>query len=96
MLERVAPELRGRVVGFFLTIAGAYSSIAPFCMGFWTDRLGERAAQPDAYIPIFAALGFLMIVSAACAPLIARLGEVEGPPIDPLTQTSPATMEPAL
>jgi hypothetical protein len=37
-----------------------------------------------------------MIIAAACPPLIARLGEVEGPAIDPITQTTPATVEPAL
>jgi MFS family permease len=96
MLERVAPQVRGRVVGLFLTIAGTASSTAPFVMGYWTDRLGDRAAQPHAYIPLFATLGLLMIIAAACPPLIARLGDVEGPAIEPITQTSPATMEPAL
>ena len=95
MLERVAPEVRGRVVGLFLTIAGTASSTAPFVMGFWTDRLGDRATQPQAYVPLFGTLGLLMIVAAACPPLIARLGQVEGPAIDPLTQTTPATVEPA-
>jgi len=96
MLERVAPQVRGRVVGQFLTIAGTMSSTAPFVMGYWTDRLGIRATQPSAYIPLFVTLGALMIVASACTPLIARLGEVEGPPIDPMTQTTPATVEPAL
>jgi MFS family permease len=96
MLERVAPQVRGRVVGLFLTIAGTASSTAPFVMGYWTDRLGDRAAQPHAYLPLFATLGVLMILAAACPPLIARLGNVEGPAINPLTQTTPATVEPAL
>jgi MFS family permease len=96
MLERVAPQVRGRVVGLFLTIAGTASSTAPFVMGYWTDRLGDRASQPHAYIPLFATLGLLMLIAAACPPLIARLGDVEGPAIEPITQTSPATMEPAL
>ena len=96
MLERVAPQVRGRVVGLFLTIAGTFSSTAPFVMGVWTDRLGERATQPAAYVPLFATLGVLMFVAAACTPLIARLGDVEGPAIEPLTQTTPATIEPAM
>lgn len=96
MLERVAPQVRGRVVGLFLTIAGTFSSTAPFVMGFWTDRLGDRAQQPSAYVPLFATLGALMLVSAGCTPLIHRLGAVEGPAIDPMTQTTPATVEPAM
>ena len=39
MLERVPAQFRGRVVGLFLTIAGTFSSTAPFVVGWWTDRL---------------------------------------------------------
>ena len=96
MLERVVAPVRGRVVGLFLTIAGTFSSTAPFVMGFWTDRLGDRASEPSAYIPLFATLAAMMIVATGSAPLIARLGDPAGPPIDPMTQTTPATVEPAL
>ena len=97
MLERVAPQVRGRVVGLFLTIAGTYSSTAPFVMGLYTDRLGERASQPLAYVPLFATLGVLMLAATGCAPIIARLGDVDASAaIEPVTQTTPATVEPAL
>jgi MFS family permease len=78
MLERVAPQVRGRVVGRFLTIAGTFSSTAPFVMGYWTDRLGERAREPSAYLPLFATLGVMMIIATGSTPIIARLGEVKG------------------
>jgi MFS family permease len=96
MLERVAAPVRGRVVGLFLTIAGTFSSTAPFVMGWWTDRLGARAAQPPAYLPIFATLALMMLAACGATPLIARLGEVQGAPIDPLSETDPRTAEPAL
>jgi hypothetical protein len=96
MLERVAPQVRGRVVGRFLTIAGTFSSTAPLVMGYWTDRLGEHARQPSAYIPLFGTLSVMMIIATGSTPIIARLGAVEGPPIEPITQTTPATVEPAL
>ncbi|MEO6436233.1 MAG: MFS transporter [Tepidisphaeraceae bacterium] len=96
MLERVPADMRGRVVGLFLTIAGTSSSTAPFVMGWWTDHLGERANHPPAYVPIFASLAALMLLATASTRLIARLGPVAGPAIDPMTQTTPATVEPAL
>jgi hypothetical protein len=96
MLERVAPEVRGRCVGLFLSIAGTFSSTAPFVMGWWTDHLGPRAMQPQTYISIFGALGAMMFIGAFAAPLIARLGPPQGPAIDPITETSPATAEPML
>jgi MFS family permease len=95
MLERVSPQVRGRVVGVFLTIAGTFSSLSPFVMGLWTDLLGNRAAQPPAYIPIFGTLAAMMLVSALSTRLIPRLGDPVVA-IEPITETSPATAEPAL
>ena len=73
MLERVSPMIRGRVVGMFLTLAGTIAAFSPWVMGFWTDRLEERAHTPSAYLPIFCTLGAMMAVSALSTPLIARL-----------------------
>jgi MFS family permease len=96
MLERVRPEVRGRVVGLFLTIAGTFSSTAPFVMGWWTDLLGARAHVASAYLPIFATLAAMMCIAAFSTPLIRRLGQPEAPPIEPFSQTTPATVEPAM
>ncbi len=92
-LERVAPEVRGRVVGLFLTLAGTLASMSPWVMGFWTDLLKQRAHEPIAYLPIFATLGTMTIISSFSTPLIARLGAVQGPRIEPMTETSPGTLE---
>ena len=69
MLERVPGEVRGRVVGLFLTIAGTFSSIAPFVMGFWTDHLHERAKDPSAYYLLFGTLGAMMLIATLSTPL---------------------------
>jgi len=96
MLERIAPDMRGRVVGIFLMIAGTLSSTAPLIMGWWTDRMGAGAFDAASYIAPFATLAALMLSAVASTPLIARLGPVAGPPIDPITQTTPQTVEPAI
>jgi MFS family permease len=93
VLERVPPHVRGRVVGIFLTIAGTFSATSPWVMGFWTDRLGARAYTVSAYYPIFITLGAMMIIASASMPLIAALGMPVKGAIDPITETSPATME---
>jgi len=96
MLERVAADVRGRVVGLFLTIAGTFASLSPFVMGYWTDRLGPRAADPLAYVRIFVTLGAMMAFAAAAAPLIARLGQPDVHAITAMSEISPSTMEPAV
>jgi hypothetical protein len=93
MLERVDPAVRGRVVGIFLTIAGTFASTGPWIMGFWTDALGSRAKDPLAYTPQFGLLGGMMVFATLCTPLIARLGKPDQPPLDPLTEVTPATLE---
>lgn len=81
VLERVAPEVRGRAVGLFLTIAGTMGSASPWFVGAWTDRLRD-ASDPADYVIPFAALGLVMVLSSLSVPLIARL--------DRPTDTTPA------
>ena len=96
MYERVPPEVRGRIAGMFLTIAGTFSATAPFLMGWWTDALHGRAMVPAAYLPIFLTLGVMMVLAATAMPLLARLGDVCDPPVRPLAEIMPATIEPAM
>ncbi len=101
MLERVSAAVRGRVVGLFLMIAGTFSSTGPWVMGWWTDRLGERASDPHAYGPLFGSLGAMMAIATLSTPIIARLrqpgaeGQPAPAPVDPLTEVMPRTLEPA-
>ena len=93
MLERVQGNLRGRVVGVFLCLAGTVAACGPWVMGFWTDMLGKRASEPLAYIPVFAVSGGIMCFAVVSAPIIARLGAVQGDRIEPFSETMPGTVE---
>jgi DHA1 family multidrug resistance protein-like MFS transporter len=93
-LERVPANIRGRVVGLFLLFAGTFASTGPWVMGAWSDWLGPRKHEAMAYMPHFATLGVLMIIAAFSTPLIARLGEADERAISPISEISPATMEP--
>jgi MFS family permease len=74
ILERVPPEVRGRVVGLFLTIAGTLAATGPWVMGAWVDWLGPQAAFPASYTWPFGALSFCLIWSMLAVPVIRRLG----------------------
>ncbi|HEX8525328.1 MAG TPA: MFS transporter [Tepidisphaeraceae bacterium] len=93
ILERVPSHVRGRVVGIFLTIAGTFAASSPWVMGFWTDRLGERAHEVNAYLPIFGTLGGMMVVSSLAMPLISALGPAMGAGPRAIEETSAATLE---
>lgn len=93
MLERVPNVARGRVTGLFLLWAGTLGSTGPLLMGKWTDHMGYAALDPHAYAWPFFTLAIGMWLAAASPPLIARLGKVgQSTPIEPFTETMPATM----
>ncbi len=91
-LERVVPNVRGRVVGLFLLIAGTFGALGPWAMGAWTDRLAAADLQSSYFLP-FALLGACMLISAVGPKSIARLGPALTEfPISPLEEISPETM----
>lgn len=94
MLERVSNQVRGRVVGLFLTIAGTMGATGPWVMGGWSDLLKARASHPAAYLGPFLTVGICMILATLSIPLIARLGPAGMSVIEPITETSPATLMP--
>jgi MFS transporter, FSR family, fosmidomycin resistance protein len=94
MLERVHPDVRGRVIGLFLTLAGTVAGTGPWAMGFWTDRLGDAARTPAGYVGPFGLLGVLLVFSSLGTFLIARLGKPpERQEISPATEVMPRTVE---
>jgi MFS family permease len=94
MLERVPANVRGRVVGLFLTIAGTFAAFSPWVMGYWTDAMGWRAYERLPYLAPFATLGAMMMLASFSAPIIAKLGEADETAISPLREIFPATLEP--
>jgi MFS family permease len=91
ILERVDAEVRGRVVGLFLVIAGTFGALGPWVMGAWTDWLGPRGFSQSGYFAPFALMGVFMLIAAIAPRFIARLGEPTTT-ITPAEEISPATM----
>ncbi|HWE01434.1 MAG TPA: MFS transporter [Tepidisphaeraceae bacterium] len=96
MLERVPANVRGRVVGLFLTIAGTFAGTSPWLMGYWTDAMGAGAQRSISYFAPFATLGGMMIFAALSTPIIAKLGMADENAINPLSEIVPSMMEPAV
>ena len=95
MLERVDPAVRGRVIGMFLSVAGTFASTAPWVIAFWTDRLGESAFHPRAYLGPFGLVSGMMLAATASAAMIAKLGTASlDAPIRPMSEATPETLEP--
>jgi MFS family permease len=92
VLERVPAEVRGRVVGIFLLIAGMFGATGPWAMGAWTDWLGVRGSEQSAYFGPFGLLAVCMVVAAIAPRFIAPLGEARTAAIGPAEEISPATM----
>lgn len=93
-LERVSPSVRGRVVGVFLSIAGTWAALSPWCMGFWTDQLGVRASQQLGYVAPFATLAAMMCFASLAPLIIRRLGQPTGEkPMTITEEIMPETME---
>jgi MFS family permease len=97
MLERIAPDVRGRVIGIFITIAGTLASTSPWLMGSWTDAMKSRASDPHSYALPFGALAALHVVSAFSILVIQRLADPSVghafEPIMPAQEISPQTLE---
>lgn len=95
MLERVPANVRGRVVGLFLSIAGTFAGTSPWIMGFWTDSMPHGASRPLSYLAPFGTLGAMMMIAAFSTPFIGKLGIADPRAIDPLSEIVPSTLEPA-
>lgn len=70
LMESVHDSVRGRVFGAFITIGGTVGNLAHWAVGAWVRRLGDEAANPNAYYPLYALLGLLVVLSIAGLPCL--------------------------
>ena len=73
VVERIAPMMRGRLLGVYLTIAGMFGATAPWIIGYAADVMGDRAGQASSYVPLFTLLGGLMMCAALGVRLVPAL-----------------------
>jgi len=90
LMEAVPDSVRGRVFGLFITLSGLVSNLSHWLVGDWVHRLGPRASSPASYLPLYAALSVLVVMSLAALPFLHALRKREhmdeaGPAAAPLT-----------
>ncbi|QOV90555.1 MFS transporter [Humisphaera borealis] len=78
-LERVVPEVRGRVVGLFLSIAGTIGATGPWIMGAWVDSMGAGAANPANYFAPYMFLSVCLVWAMLSVLIIRRIGHAPDP-----------------
>lgn len=79
---RAIPDgIRGQAVGVFITVGGLVGNMAHWWVGGWIERLGDAAAKPAAYTPLFLILAAMILGALAALPWLLKLGSLaaEGP-----------------
>ena len=90
--HRVHTDVRGRVVGLFLLIAGTVGALGPWVVGFWVDRF-TVPHEGRAYVGPFIMLGICMMIASFAPRFLAQLGDpLAGEPITAAEEISPATL----
>ncbi|MHB9005730.1 MAG: MFS transporter [Limisphaerales bacterium] len=69
----VPDEVRGRIFGLFLTVAGFIGNLGHWRAGVWVNDLGATAANAPAYFPLYAWLGMLVVLAPLAMPCLNRL-----------------------
>jgi MFS family permease len=63
LMQSVPDQVRGRVMGLFITFGGLIGNLAHWWVGSWVQHLGDRATTPSGFYSVYAGLGFLMLLS---------------------------------
>lgn len=77
LMEAVPNAVRGRVMGFWITVGGVVGNLAHWVVGQQVQLLGERAALPAAYFGLYGVLGLLMLMSLLGFPCLHALRKRE-------------------
>jgi MFS transporter, FSR family, fosmidomycin resistance protein len=73
LMESVPDSVRGRVFGLFIMIGGLAGNLSHWLVGDWVEKLGPRAALPASYLPLYAVLSGLALLSLGALPCLGRL-----------------------
>jgi MFS family permease len=70
VMHAVHDSVRGRAFGLWITIGGLLGNLSHWLIGRWVADFGARAAQPEAYDPLYTTLALLLIVSLIGLPCL--------------------------
>jgi MFS family permease len=78
LMESVPDAVRGRVFGFFITIGGLLGNLSHWLVGRWVQKLGDAAALPASFYPLYGMLGLLIFLSLLGLPCLHAIRKREG------------------
>jgi len=84
LMESVPDAIRGRIFGLFITVGGLVGNLSHWLVGGWIKRLGSGASEPTKYLPLYAALSVLMLLSLTGLPFLHSLRRGERLPVSQL------------
>jgi MFS family permease len=70
VMHAVHDSVRGRAFGLWITIGGLLGNLSHWLIGHWVAGFGARAAQPESYYPLYAALALLLVTSLIGLPCL--------------------------
>jgi MFS family permease len=70
VMHAVHDSVRGRAFGLWITIGGLLGNLSHWLIGHWVAGFGARAAQPETYYPLYAALALLLVASLIGLPCL--------------------------
>jgi MFS family permease len=77
LMEAVPDAVRGRIVGLSITLSGLVGNLSHWLVGDWVEKLGPRAALPASYLPLYAVLSLLILMSLSALPFLHGLRKRE-------------------
>ena len=77
LMEAVPDSVRGRIFGLFITLSGLVSNLSHWLVGGWVEKLGAGASSAASYLPLYAALSLLILISLAALPFLHALRQRE-------------------
>jgi MFS family permease len=63
LMESVHGEVRGRVIGLYITISGLLGNLSHWRVGDWVKELGPVANQVSSYYPLYDLLALMVLLS---------------------------------
>ena len=70
LMEAVPNAVRGRVMGFWITVGGVVGNLAHWIMGQQVQSFAAQASHPQTYFGLYGVLGLLMLLSLLGFPCL--------------------------
>jgi len=70
LMESVPDAVRGRIFGLFITVSGLVANLSHWLVGSWIHRLGSKASLVESYLPLYAVLSLMVVLSVSGLPML--------------------------